>query len=98
MQKIAPDRSLCPLVIGRAQASFGAHRQPDGRCVVYSNQGAEKGIWKIPIAAATPFVLRVCSLECASKCLTPPTLSERRFINSCEVNTARPSEILLLGC
>src|SRR5205823_11508337 len=27
MQKIAPDRSLCPLVIGRWQASFGAHRE-----------------------------------------------------------------------
>ena len=23
-----------------------------------------------------------CSLECASKCLTPPTLSERRFITN----------------
>src|SRR5205823_3913273 len=24
-----------------------------------------------------------CSLECASKCLTPPTLSERRFFINC---------------
>src|SRR4051812_36263666 len=28
-----------------------------------------------------------CSLECASKCLTPPTLSERRFI----ANHSRPA-------
>ena len=30
------------------------------------------------------------------KNLTPPTLSETGFINSCEVNTARPSEFSLL--
>jgi len=30
---------------------------PDGKWVVYSNQGGEKGIWMVSIEAANPFVL-----------------------------------------
>jgi Tol biopolymer transport system component len=42
---------------------------PDGRWVVYSNQGAEKGIWKIPIEGGNP--IRLKGVEAADPAVSP---------------------------